>query len=476
MEEENIMRRMLRAILQNALKWRLSIGRNPDRMPGRSIILFPAMPDVLFCGLAGILVIKGNEGPDRDGTLEILMQHFARVKADSLEKVLSQSAPLSSYLNPDALVIFEKDLYGLKQNPGAQWKLFCPESLAELGSLCSDMSVFVDDEERLFEKKASSFSTRDMEVLFKSLIHLKDISWGRREDVLKNQGKIKDLSGRDTIRSLGEFEKYQRINFTLNALDRLEVRGRDSCGIQVVFQFGNPREIKKMVDRIKASSLYETFMKRCSPGDVWDRSIHISPDSLIFTYKTALITGDLGDNTRCLRKSIKDDPLLHLVVEHAPDSQMYLAHTRWASVGAINEANCHPVNSFSVSQGVQDQWDFAPVRKKYPFYGTGPWTINVVLNGDIDNYPALKESLESRNCSIDSRVTTDTKVIPLQIERYLYDGHDLKEAFRRAVNDFNGSHAIAMQSNFEPGKVFLALKGSGQSIYVGLCDHQYVFS
>ncbi|MBU4581790.1 MAG: SIS domain-containing protein, partial [Proteobacteria bacterium] len=73
-------------------------------------------------------------------------------------------------------------------------------------------------------------------------------------------------------------------------------------------------------------------------------------------------------------------------------------------------------------------------------------------------------------------VTTDTKIIPLQIEKYLRAGHDVTDAFRRAVSDFEGSHAIAMISSAEPGKVFLALKGSGQSIYVGLTPDRYLFS
>ena len=73
-------------------------------------------------------------------------------------------------------------------------------------------------------------------------------------------------------------------------------------------------------------------------------------------------------------------------------------------------------------------------------------------------------------------VTTDTKIIPLQIEKYLLAGHDLTESFRRAVGDFEGSHAIAMVSNVEPGKIFLALKGSGQSIYVGITPDRYLFS
>lgn len=44
------------------------------------------------------------------------------------------------------------------------------------------------------------------------------------------------------------------------------------------------------------------------------------------------------------------------------------------------------------------------------------------------------------------------------------------------MNDFEGSHAIAMMSDLEPGKFFLALRGSGQSIYVGIAPDQYLFS
>ena len=73
-------------------------------------------------------------------------------------------------------------------------------------------------------------------------------------------------------------------------------------------------------------------------------------------------------------------------------------------------------------------------------------------------------------------VTTDTKIIPLVVESYLNRGYDLAEAFRRAVSDFEGSHAIAMTSDVEPGKVYLALKGSGQAVYVGIADDAYIIS
>ncbi len=84
--------------------------------------------------------------------------------------------------------------------------------------------------------------------------------------------------------------------------------------------------------------------------------------------------------------------------------------------------------------------------------------------------------MEKAGWTIDRRVTTDTKTIPLLIEKYLLEGYDLSSAFRLALGDFEGSHAIAMESNLEPGKVFLALRGSGQALFVGLAQNQYLFA
>jgi glucosamine--fructose-6-phosphate aminotransferase (isomerizing) len=49
-------------------------------------------------------------------------------------------------------------------------------------------------------------------------------------------------------------------------------------------------------------------------------------------------------------------------------------------------------------------------------------------------------------------------------------GVDPIEAFRRTVSAFEGSVAIGMASAALPGTLFLALRGSGQGMYVGLAD------
>ncbi len=65
-------------------------------------------------------------------------------------------------------------------------------------------------------------------------------------------------------------------------------------------------------------------------------------------------------------------------------------------------------------------------------------------------------------------------MIPLQIEHHLKMGAPIEEAFRLAVNEFEGSHAISMHTDLAPGKLFLAQKGSGQAIFVGLAPDHYI--
>ena len=134
-----------------------------------------------------------------------------------------------------------------------------------------------------------------------------------------------------------------------------------------------------------------------------------------------------------------------------------LAHTRWASIGIISEANAHPLNHEELG---------ATSRPT----GSGPY-VTAALNGDVDNYADLK-ALEALR--LPPEITTDAKVIPALVSRRIAAGIETVEAFRSTVASFEGSVAIAAQAGADPDRILLALRGSGQALYVGLGDDCYV--
>ena len=467
-------------ILKYIQSWKLVIGKNPGHVFSNAVILFPVFSDRLFCGLTGILTVKRENCIEENNIAENISSIFEKIRKNNLNQLTAHKISRESYLGgSDVLKAMEENIQKLKRDSFMEDIFFKTEERKKLQGLCRKMNSFLGKEEKRVEKNAGHFSMEDMEYVNNNLILFKDLVWGLERDVLSNIKKIGFLSGSKGKTKLSKevFRRYRNINFLLNSLDRLEVRGRDSAGIQISLELKGKDSLSRVIRIIKDNGLYNSGAERVKPGDLIDGCIHVSRGagedgrvSISFVYKKASVTGKLGENGKYLRDRVRSDGLLHTVAGEAVESEIYLGHTRWASVGSITEENCHPVNNYTIDAGDGD-W------KEYPFYGKGSWSINVALNGDVDNYSLLRDEMEPEGEDLIGKgITTDTKIIPLRIEKYLFEGHDLTEAFRLALNDFEGSQAIAMESNLEPEKVFLALRGSGQSLYVGLCDNQYMFS
>ncbi len=250
------------------------------------------------------------------------------------------------------------------------------------------------------------------------------------------------------------------VQVALSSLDRLEVRGRDSAGLQVFVS-----------------------------GDTNTGKASGTP----FVYKVAAEIGEFGDNTAALREQISSDRRLHAALNTPGTQVSVLAHTRWASVGIISEANAHPLDGTELA-GTElggaglDGAELASTAQE----GTGPGGAGpdsalvhcaAVLNGDVDNYTDLKES---NNLLIAPEVTTDAKVIPTLLRRALQAGNTMQagntaqasdavqSAFSSTVSDLEGSVAIAAHTAAAPGCFMLALRGSGQALYVGTSDNAYI--
>jgi len=467
---------------------RIVVGRNPLFVQTPTLVIFPVLPATLCCGFAGILILRRPYPPAGgdcvNGDLDKgkkLVELFTSHSASNLNAVFSGAVAPSSYLGGrNVQMEMESELFRLKEEDAGQTIFYDSTALVRLEQLCASMKGFLVGEESTLEEQAGRISTSDLEEINRGLIMLRDLIWGLQKDVIDNVDKIRTIAGIEGAVLLppAALHKYRKLNFLLNSLDRLEVRGRDSAGVQISFVPENTAALDGIMDVIRTKGLAAEWERRIAAGDAIDGSMaFLAPagggaSAISFTYKTAEVIGELGRNVRELRKKIAGDSLFHLFADLPAAFEIAFAHTRWASVGSITEENCHPIGNFTLSGNEAS----SAKEKNFPAYGKGFWTINVVLNGDIDNYQQLRKSFCEGGREIAPELTTDTKIIPLRIEHHLRAGHDLAEAFRLAVRDFEGSHAIAMLSSLEPGKVFLALQGSGQSIYVGIASDRYLFS
>jgi glucosamine--fructose-6-phosphate aminotransferase (isomerizing) len=168
----------------------------------------------------------------------------------------------------------------------------------------------------------------------------------------------------------------------LSGLKRLEYRGYDSSGMAVVIPQKQSISLRKSAGKISA---------------------------LEKILKTKPLTGKIG-----------------------------IAHTRWATHGAPNQANAHP-------------------------HLDCKGEIALVHNGIIENYGFLRAGLLKEGHVFSSQ--TDTEVIVHLIEKFL-DNFSLEEALRKALKLLRGSFAVAVISKKEPGKLIGARAGS--PLIVGL--------
>ncbi|HVO65796.1 MAG TPA: hypothetical protein VMT12_04860, partial [Syntrophales bacterium] len=391
-------------------KWKIYIGVAVSRVPPYSIVFFPLMPDVICCGFAGILTIKGGEKKEGRDLVEKFIGLFGEIKNKGMRALLSGAiTPAQSLGGNQYLRDMEKAILELKTDTAFQDIFFNHRNTGLLSDLTKEMKVFFGDEEKCLEENAGNFSTGDMETINSRHILMKDIIWGLEKDILDNIGRIIKLTGAGGVNEISPemFKKYKKINFLLNCIDRLEVRGRDSAGIQISLAFPDGAIFERVLKVLKEKGLYEDFSKRIRACDLQNGSICLSygtqpsdklqgkGTALSFVYKTSSIIGELGQNVRDLRKFISADRIFHEFAGQETDFETFISHTRWASVGSITDDNCHPVNNFTLDRNTALQGATWPeIKKTYPFYGEGNWFISVVLNGDIDNYQSLRMNLE----------------------------------------------------------------------------------
>ena len=173
--------------------------------------------------------------------------------------------------------------------------------------------------------------------------------------------------------------------------------------------------------------------------------------------KAAAEIGELGDNVAALRTAITADVLLHDALEGTDPRMVVLGHTRWASVGIISEANAHPLNHEELVP-VPDAGSVAPYAA-------------AVLNGDVDNYLEL---VAQHGLTVAPEITTDAKIIPALVARGVAAGESSIDVFPGGSRKLRGVGRVGAHASSDPDRVLLALRGSGQALYVGLAEDCFV--
>jgi len=450
------------------LKSNVYIGRSPGNVDCRSIILFPYVATALNCGLTGIVYFKKNIDPNTDVDISTIKDLVQKINAGTLSSDVFQTSSindkyLGGQLSIDTLFAEARKLKHIEPF----YVIFTKTDLQrQLKDISSQLKTLLQTELEIFYDRIGFLPADDVTVITKRIDTLKDIIWCIENELITNIEQITSLNPAVTLTTLNPstLSILKNINTVLNSIDRLEVRGRDSAGLSLLFIIEN-EAFESFQKQIARSELADEFSTRTNWEVLKNRSItksgEIKPDrnhvTVAVTYKVAAEIGSLGDNVKYLRQQIHDDRILELLITQPYVNHTVSSHTRWASVGEINEANCHPLDNKTSSHEVKDGG-----------------IIHVCLNGDIDNFRKLKENYETQQIVYSEEISCDTKIIPVHIEYYLNQGHSIDQAFRLAVNDFHGSHAISMHTDLAPGKFFLALKGSGQAIFIGLAEDHYM--
>jgi len=456
---------------RDILRKKIFIGRSLSATPSGALVFFPIQSTLCACGLAGIVArapetTKAAVPPNGEN----LAAGISALTAGTLEKCAAdQGLRLDrDYLGGNAhLDKLLKFAWDLKTYANLYQIFTTPDLRRHLAQLAVRTKQLQDAEATALHRQIGRLEQTAVDLMSSQLEKLKDFTWCLQVEILDNLAKIEALGG-SAVAAANEsvFMIYAQINAVLNSIGCLEVRGRDSAGLSVVLLFDRTG-FESVWPQMETAGLQAQFDERCRQDPLINLGIRKSETgrqsntqvAVTLTYKIAAEIGSLGDNLRFLRNQIQADTVLQQLVQAPLKDAAVLSHTRWASVGAITEANCHPVDNQFVG-------DASRIKG----------ILHVCLNGDIDNFQQLKEQLAADDIHIQKEITSDTKVIPLQIQHYLGQGYAIDEAFRLAVNDFEGSHAISMLTDLAPGKLFCAQRGSGQAIFIGLAPDHYIAS
>ncbi|WP_254768526.1 glutamine--fructose-6-phosphate transaminase (isomerizing) [Salinilacihabitans rarus] len=160
-------------------------------------------------------------------------------------------------------------------------------------------------------------------------------------------------------------------------------------------------------------------------------------------YDSAGVAVQNGAGIKVQKRSGEVSELKRTIDGDPPEGEVGIGHTRWSTHGPPTDANAHPHTDSTAD-------------------------VAVVHNGIIENYATLRERLREADHEFTS--DTDTEVIPHLIQQYLDEGYGSEGAFRRAIDELEGSYAVAVMLS---GDHSLYAARQGSPLVVGMQDEEF---
>ncbi|MBC70322.1 SIS domain-containing protein [Acinetobacter sp.] len=296
--------------------------------------------------------------------------------------------------------------------------------------------------EKFISKKEKKVNVENNNHLFNNKLEkLRDIKWFLETELTQTKKFVDSfLKPNDNrLNNSNAILFYKNLSIIINSINFLEMRGRDSLGISINLNISNSIDHRKLNTK---NHVYYLKNKDSS--------------NILFNFKFSSSIGYLGQNSEELISQIKKNNDLSMVLANTNIiSGSIICHTRWASVGLINNDNCHPISNIS------------SLKSDLPY-------IHAFVNGDIYNYTDILSSKKyNKNKFLNNKTTSDSLSIPYLFsdKKIKFNDNNIKKKLKKLI----GSYAFALETITEPNKVLISKSGT-QGLYIGYSAQDMMFS
>ena len=276
--------------------------------------------------MCGIIAVIGRPAGRRPPTIAEIGAEL-RAASGHLAPAVDGGAELLVALAEAATHVERADAV-LRGATGVRALVGEPAGIAELSARIADLQALIERLDQQLDDDGRGLTPLALEAVNTELVRLKDALWALGDDRLRTVRAVAELAG-DQATGAALMPATAVQIAALSAIDRLEVRGRDSAGLHLlvrghVLDLADPTVLRLLGER-SDDPLFRSGSVRVPAGHV------------AFVYKAAAEIGELGDNTAVIRAEMRDDVLLHLALANETARVVVLGHTRWASVGIISK-------------------------------------------------------------------------------------------------------------------------------------------